>query len=217
MRFFKEREMLVQYGRRMSDAGLSTGTSGNLSVFSPGERLMVITPSGMDYHVLTPGDMAVMDLTGRQVEGSRAPSSEWALHAAFYLRYPKARAVIHTHSLYCTTLACLGQPLRPVHYAMAGCGVYEVPCAPYRLFGSRELAEVTVHACGEGRGVLMANHGLCVWEEDLPRAYALAENLEFTAQLQWHCQAVGTPRLLTREEMAQAAERFGSYGQKESS
>lgn len=74
---------------------------------------MAITPSGMDYFATMPEDIVVTDLDAHVVEGNRKPSSEWALHTAFYKRKSEARAVIHTHSVYCTTLGIAGEPIRP--------------------------------------------------------------------------------------------------------
>ena len=213
MKLEQERELLTEYGRRMSRAGLSVGTSGNLSIYVPEEGLMAITPSGLDYEATTPADIVVMDLEAHMVEGERKPSSEWALHTKFYQRHPAARAVVHTHSMYCTTLACLGKPLEAVHYAIGAAGTARVPVAPYRLFGSPELAVAAVEACGDGKAVLLANHGLVAWEGSLPKAFSLARDLEFTAELQWRAMAVGTPNILTDSQMAEALERFKTYGQ----
>lgn len=213
MKLEQERELLTEYGRRMSRAGLSVGTSGNLSIYVPEEGLMAITPSGLDYEATTPADIVVMDLEAHVVEGERKPSSEWALHTKFFQRHPAARAVVHTHSMYCTTLACLGKPLEAVHYAIGAAGTARVPVAPYRLFGSPELAEAAVEACGDGKAVLLANHGLVAWEGSLPKAFSLARDLEFTAELQWRAMAVGTPNILTDSQMVEALERFKTYGQ----
>ena len=213
MKLEQERELLTEYGRRMSRAGLSVGTSGNLSIYVPEEGLMAITPSGLDYEATTPADIVVMDLEAHVVEGERKPSSEWALHTKFYQHHPAARAVVHTHSMYCTTLACLGKPLEAVHYAIGAAGTARVPVAPYHLFGSPELAEAAVEACGDGKAVLLANHGLVAWEGSLPKAFSLARDLEFTAELQWRAMAVGTPNILTDSQMAEALERFKTYGQ----
>ena len=115
--------------------------------------------------------------------------------------------------MYCTTLACLGKPLEAVHYAIGAAGAARVPVAPYHLFGTPELAEAAAAACGDGKAVLLANHGLVAWEGNLPKAFSLARDLEFTAELQWRAMAVGTPNILTDSQMAEALERFKTYGQ----
>ena len=166
----EERELVVEYGRKMSTDRLSTGTSGNISVCNAEKGLMAISPSGMDYFSTTPEDVVITDLEANIVEGGRRPSSEWALHTAFYRHKPHARAVVHTHSMYCTTFAVLGQPLRAVHYAIGDTGAATVPCAPYRLFGTAELAEAAIEACGGSDAVLLGNHGLVCCGKDIKGA-----------------------------------------------
>ena len=67
--------------------------------------------------------------------------------------------------------------------------------------------------CGEGKAVLLGNHGIVCCGESLKKAYALAGDLEFTARLQYQARCIGTPRVLTEEEMTAALERFQTYGQ----
>ena len=141
----KERELVVEYGRKMSAGRLCTGTSGNISVYVPERGLMAISPSGIGYFDTRPEDVVVTDLEANIVDGTRKPSSEWALHTLFYKRKPHIRAVVHTHSMYCTTFAVLGRPLQAVHYAIADAGAAEIPCAPYHPFGTLELAEAAIY------------------------------------------------------------------------
>ena len=89
----------------------------------------------------------------------------------------------------------------------------EIPCAPYCTFGTEELAERAVRFCGAGNAVLLGNHGIVCCGESLKKAYALAGDLEFTARLQYQARCIGTPRVLTEEEMTAALERFQTYGQ----
>ena len=209
----EEREQIVEYGKLASASGLCPGTSGNFSIYNTGLGLMAISPSGMDYAQIRPEDVVVSDLNAHVVDGSRKPSSEWALHSIFYRRWPEARAIVHTHSLYCTTLGIVGEPLRAVHYVLADAGTDLVPLVPYRLFGTEELAEAAVEACGEGRAVLLANHGMLAYAGSLKEAYGLAVNLEYVAQLQVQAMCIGKPSVLSREEMAAVMEKYRHYGQ----
>ncbi|BAK97831.1 putative sugar phosphate class II aldolase [Oscillibacter valericigenes Sjm18-20] len=209
----EERELVAEYGRKMSADRLSTGTSGNLSIYDPEHGLMAISPSGMGYFDIRPEDVVVTDLGARMVEGDRKPSSEWALHAAFYRRKPEARAVVHTHSVYCTTFAVLGKPIEAVHYAIADAHTDRVPCAPYETFGSPELARVAVDTCGTANAVLLANHGLVVCGDSMQSAYALASNMEFVAELQYRAMCVGKPNILSGAQMEEVLEKFRTYGQ----
>ena len=210
------REQIVLFGNRLITDRLTQGTAGNISVYDPDQELMAISPSGIPYHETQPEDIVVMDLNGRILDGTRKPSSEYALHSAFYLSRPEAGAVVHAHAMYCTTLACIGQSLKAVHYAIADAQAAEIPLVPYHTFGTQELAEAVKDALvyyAPCRGLLLANHGMCAFGENLKQAYGLALTMEWCAQLQWQCMTAGTPVILTDYQMAEAMNRYKSYGQ----
>lgn len=211
----QEREMIVQYGKKMSEAGLSHGTAGNLSIFDRETGWMAISPSGIGYSELTPEDVVVIDLEGNVIDGSCKPSSEYNLHASFYQKKAEngCSAIVHTHSNYATTLACIGEPIRAVHYVIASAGTDVIPLCPYTTFGTLELARMAVESCGDSRAVLLANHGLVAFGCDLPKAFSLASNLEYLAKLQWQCMCSGKMNVLTREQIERVIERFRTYGQ----
>lgn len=211
----KERNEIVEYGQKMSSAGLSKGTSGNISIYDPESGYMAISPSGVGYFDTKPEDVVIMDLKGNIIDGTRKPSSEHGLHTIMYLCKPEARAVVHTHSTFCTTLACLRTPLKAVHYVIGGAGVAEIPCAEYTTFGTPQLAENVKEAIGnrKSRAVLLANHGLVTSGPNLAKAFGLAVNLEFVAEMQWRASCIGTPVVLSNAEMDTVMESFKSYGQ----
>ena len=209
-----EREALVDYGKKLSLEGLCPGTSGNLSVYDPDSGLMAITPSGLNYFETCPEDIVITDLSGNIVDGGRRPSSELNLHAAFYRAKPEARSVVHTHSVFCTTLGILGEPVRAVHFMIGAANSREIPLAPYVTFGTEELAEVAVRFCGGSKAVMLANHGLVTCGGSLADAFELAVTLEYVAQLQYRARCAGSPNVLDDEQVDAAIERFRSYGQK---
>ncbi len=219
MRMEQERRQIVSYGKRLAADGLTAGTAGNLSVYDPARGLMAISPSGIPYAETAPEDVVVMDLEGNVAEGKRTPSSEAGLHAVIYRTRPEARAVVHGHAMFCTTLACLGLPLRPVHYALAEAftgesGRTEVPVVRYELFGTDALAAAVGEQLDGGcRAFLLANHGMVAYGESLPAAYGLAQTCEWCAQLQWRCLSAGVPTVLTPEQLRAAARRYQAYGQ----
>ncbi len=209
----EERELITEYGKKAAGAGLCPGTSGNLSIFSAELGYMAISPSGLDYFETKPEDVVVTDLNAHVVDGKRKPSSEWALHTAFYRSRPELRAVVHTHSVYCTTLGIAGEPLRAVHYVIGDAGTDTVPLVPYCLFGTQELADTAVRVCGAGRAVLLQNHGMLACGGSLREAYGLAANLEYVAELQYRAMCIGRPNILTKAQMDLVMEKFKTYGQ----
>jgi L-fuculose-phosphate aldolase len=101
------REEVARVVHRLTASGLVTGTSGNVSVRTP-EGDILITPGGLDYALLEPKDVVLVDLRGRVLEGSLEPSSETPMHIDIYRARPDAGGIVHTHARYSTVLACLG-------------------------------------------------------------------------------------------------------------
>jgi L-fuculose-phosphate aldolase len=205
------KEQLLHYGREMIARGLSTGSGGNLSIYLQPMNRIVITPSGMEYNAITPADLVVCDDQGRVVDGHRRPSSELGFHVALYHHRPEIGAVVHTHSVYATTLACLHRELPPVHYLVGFAG-HKVPLAPYATFGTPALAAAITGAIGASNAILMANHGLVAVGRDLPAAFNVAEEIEFVARIYYQTLVAGNPKILTEAQMDAALVQFESYG-----
>jgi L-fuculose-phosphate aldolase len=210
----EEREQIVKYGKKLIESGLTTGTGGNLSVYNANEKLMAISPSGIDYFEIKPEDVVVMDLEGNIIEGSKKPSSEHAMHSILYKKRDDVKSVVHTHSIYSTTIATLNREIKPVHYLVAFSGK-KVPCAEYATYGTEELAENAYAAMGDNHNAtLLANHGLLTVGNNMATAFATAEEIEFCAEVLYRTEAIGKPTVLPEEEMELMIEKFKTYGQK---
>ncbi len=212
----KERQEIVEYGKRMSSSGLTNGTSGNLSIYNKKLGYMAISPSGVGYFETTIKDIVIIDLEGNHIDGDCTPSSEFDLHATIYRKYPDVRAVVHTHSTYCTTYACLNKPIQAIHYLIAGAETSEVPCVEYATYGSKELAQKVMDANVEGLAMLLANHGMVSYGASMAKAFNVAENVEWCAEIQWRSQCIGTPDILSHTEIGHVIHKFKNYGQTES-
>ncbi|MTW85984.1 L-fuculose-phosphate aldolase [Virgibacillus dakarensis] len=209
----KERKEIIEYGKKLIDTGLTVGTGGNISIFDKDSGHMAITPSGIEYYVLTEKDIVIMDLYGNVVEGSLKPSSEYQMHALVYQNRFEANAMIHTHALYATTISCLNEDLPAVDYLVAHAGGPNVRCAEYATYGTKELAENALEGMKDRKAVLLANHGINVIGNDIREAFAITEQLEFCARLYWQAKSIGNPVILPDEEMEMMVKRFRNYGQ----
>ncbi|UFS71481.1 L-fuculose-phosphate aldolase [Geomonas sp. RF6] len=213
MLLLAQREELIRFGKKMLTARLTSGTGGNLSVYDRAEGLIAITPSGIEYEDMEPADIPLVDISGRVVEGSRNPSSELGFHLALYRKRADITAVVHTHSVYATTMACLNWEIPAVHYLVAFSG-QKVPLAPYATFGTDELAENVVQGIEGYNAVLLANHGLVTVGRNLPTAFAVAEEIELVSQIYYQTKCIGQPVILPEDEMSRVIEKFAVYGQK---
>jgi L-fuculose-phosphate aldolase len=208
MAMLAQRQVVETY-RALGRAGMSAGSSGNVSVRT--RTGMVITPSGCSADTIADADPVSLALDGAAC-GPRAPSSEWFMHAAIYRAYSDAHAIVHTHSDACTALACLHEPLPAFHYLVVRFGGDEVRCAPYVTFGTPALADAAVEALAGRTACLLANHGMIVHARGVEEALAAAILLETLARQYLLARAAGTVRLLTETEMEAARERFKTYG-----
>ncbi|MCT4633950.1 MAG: L-fuculose-phosphate aldolase [Firmicutes bacterium] len=213
MKYLKERELLIEYGKNMLDKGLTKGSGGNLSIFIREEKLMLITPSGIDYYKTKPEDIVVMDLEGNVVDGERKPSSEHALHSIFYKKRDDIDAIVHFHSVYASTLASLRWDLPASYYLIAVSGGSSVRCAKYATFGTDELAENVFEAMEDRYVAFLANHGLIAGAKDLPNAFNKAEEIELCSEIYYRAKSIGEPVVLDKEETDNLKRLFSSYGQ----
>ena len=201
---------LIATARAMQPIGLNKGTSGNVSVRHG--KGFYITPTGMAYEALTVDDIPHMALDGSHL-GARKPSSEWRFHRDLYASRPEVGAVLHTHSPFAVSLACLRREIPPFHYMIARFGGTTIRCADYAIFGSEALSTVALQAMHERKACLLANHGLLVAGRDLDEAFALAVELEELCEQYWRACQLGDPVLLDAAEMAAVLEQFKGYGQ----
>ncbi len=209
----EERELIVEYGKKLLTSGLTKGTGGNLSIFNREKGLFAISPTGIDYFQIKPEDVVVLNIKGEQIDGDKKPSSEVEMHRVFYERRTDIDAIIHTHTMYATTLACLNWLLPPVHYMVALAGL-DVRCAKYATYGTKELAENAFEAMKDRKAVLLANHGLLAGANDLLNAFNITEEIEYCAELYYRTKCIGEPVILPVEEMTLMLDKFKTYGQK---
>lgn len=203
------RQQLIDTAVAMYASGLNQGTSGNLSVrYQDG---FLITPSGMDYAGLSTDDIVWMEFDGESRD-RRKPSSEWRFHAAIYQDREEANAVLHAHPVSCATLACLGKGIPAFHYMIAVAGGRNIRCAEYATFGTRELSKHVLKALENRKACLMAHHGLTCFERDLPKALALAIEVEHLATVYSRILSIGEASILSGKEMDVVLEKFRSYG-----
>lgn len=205
-----EREAVAAASRQLAEQGLVLGTAGNVSARA--DEHVAITPTGAPLARLQPDEVTVVDLDGRVVAGRLAPTSELHLHLGVYRRYDAA-AVVHTHAPMATALSCVLDELPCVHYQMLLLGG-TVPVAPYRTFGTPELADAVLDALEGRTATLMANHGALAYGSDLDQAVEASLLLEWACRVYWYAAQVGTPRTLDEEQrsavVAAAVER--GYG-----
>ena len=207
------RSAIIATAIQMNARRINSGKSGNVSARN--ETGFLITPTGLPYESMRPEDIVSVTLGGAAT-GPRLPSSEWRFHRDIYFDRPDARAIVHAHSPFATTLACHGRGIPAFHYMVAIAGGRDIRCAPYATFGTQELSDMALAALAGRRACLLANHGMIAVDASLEAALALAIEVEALAEQYWRALQIGAPNLLSDAEMDIVLEKFKSYGKQAS-
>jgi L-fuculose-phosphate aldolase len=212
MKYESVRKEITAACQDMNRRGINQGTSGNISARV--EDGFLLTPSGMAYDEMKPSDIVLMRADTTHV-GKRKPSSEWRFHHALMTSRPEIGAVVHTHSMFATTLSCLGMEIPAVHYMVAAAGGHNIRCAPYATYGTQETANNALKALEDRSACLLANHGMIVVGPTLKKAMWLAVEVETLAAQYWRALQIGKPNILSKAEIQRVIDKFKNYGQSE--
>ena len=187
---------------RIYRSGMTTTSGGNLSIMD-GNGDLWITPAGIDKGSLKPSDIMCVKADGTIV-GPHRPSSEYPFHKAIYKMNPKARSVIHAHPPGLVTFSVVHEvpDTSIIPQARAVCG--PIGFAEYALPGSELLGDKIVTEFKrnpEFKAVIMENHGVVLYGEDIADAYQRFETLELCARTILNAKTLGQPKYLSEEQI----------------
>lgn len=188
------RKQILHFSKKAYQSKLIVGTSGNVSVYLPEEKRMLITPTSVSYEVLTEEDIVSVRLDGSDLKGKYAPSSEWQMHAAIYENCKEVTTIIHTHSPYATTFATLRKDIPTFLVEMDPFLKGSIQCAQFAPAASKELGLNAAQVLQTGRTVcLLASHGALAVGKTLEETYIRTEYLEEAATIYHHALQIGEP------------------------
>ena len=204
-----EVEQVIKYAKMLNSKNLSALRSGNISIrYNDG---FFITPSGAKYDSLKNDDIVFVSLDGKYDEKKLKPSSEWRFHKDIYLKKKEANAIVHAHSVHATAVSTHGKSVPAFHYMVALAGGNDIKCAEYATFGTEELSKNIVKALDNRKACLMSNHGQVAFDISLDKAFELAEEVENICHQYINALKIGTPKILSFEEMKKILEKVKDY------
>ena len=200
---------IIKYSKMLNSKKLSALRSGNISArFKDG---FLITPSGKKYSSLKVDDIVFVSLKGFFDKKKGIPSSEWKFHQDIYLNKKDAKAIVHTHSTNATAVATHKKCIPSFHYMVAMAGGHDIKCAKYATYGTRELSKNILKALEGRKACLISNHGQIVFEDNLPKAFELAEEVENISLQYITSLKLGKPRTLSFKEMNKVLSKAKNY------
>lgn len=213
MKYLQIRKEVLRTAREIYEEKLVPGTWGNVSQRVKDEPLALITPSGMDYRIMTIEDIVLVDFAGNVIEGERKPSIETPLHTAIYKSRPDVGGVVHVHSTFASAFAVAGKSIPVVLEETAQVIGHNVEVTPYAHCGSLELAEQAINTLKDGQAVLLANHGLVGVGIDVRAALKVCNIAEKAAMVSLYANSLGQVNELNQGDIKVLREKFSHYGQ----
>jgi L-fuculose-phosphate aldolase len=194
------RQDLVRFGKMLHAQGFVAATDGNLSVRLDQGRILV-TPTGFSKGMMSPEDMVIVDLHGKKLSGFYNPSSEITMHLTIYRMRPDVGAIVHAHPCTATGFASAGIALDEPLCSEVVITLGAVPLAPYATTGTMELSDSLRPYIPFHDAILMANHGVVAYGDDLCRAYMRMEAVEHYAKIVLATRQLGSARSLDSREL----------------
>ena len=205
----KLRSEIIKYSKMLNSKKLSALRSGNIS--SRYKDGFLITPSGKKYSSLKNKDIVFVSLNGKYDRSKGIPSSEWKFHQDIYKSKKQAKAIVHTHSTNATAVSTHNKRIPPFHYMVAMAGGVDIKCAKYATFGTRELSKNILKALNGRKACLISNHGQIAFEENLSKAFELAEEVENLSLQYITSLKLGEPKKLSFKEMKKVLLKAKDY------
>ncbi len=203
------RSEIIKYSKMLNSKKLSALRSGNIS--SRYKDGFLITPSGKKYSSLKKNDIVFVSLDGYFDKKKGIPSSEWKFHQDIYRNKKEAKAIVHAHSTCATAVSTHKRGIPPFHYMVAMSGGHDIKCAKYATFGTRELSKNILKALKGRKACLISNHGQIAFEENLPKAFELAEEVENISLQYITSLKLGKPKILSVNEMKKVLSKAKNY------
>ncbi len=205
----KLKSEIIKFSKLLNSRKLSALRSGNISVrFKKG---FFITPSGKKYSSLKNKDIVYVSLNGKFDKKLGIPSSEWKFHQDIYLKKEEANAIVHSHSTNATALSVHKKPIPAFHYMVALAGGNDIKCANYATYGTRKLSVNILKALKNRKACLISNHGQIAYDDNLSKAFELAEEVENLSLQYITALKIGKPKILSNVEMNKVLAKAKNY------
>jgi L-fuculose-phosphate aldolase len=194
------RREIVFFGRKLHERGQVAATDGNLSVRLDKQRILA-TPTSMCKGMMRPSDLVIVDLEGRRLAGRRDVSSEIAMHLLIYKQRPDVGGIVHAHPPTATGFAAAGMALNQPLVCEVVIGLGSIPLAKYGTPGTPELTDALEPLIPQYDAILMSNHGVVTYGNDLHQAYMKMETVEHFAEIALVTHLLGKQQPLGSQEL----------------
>ncbi len=206
---FSLKKTLVEVAHEIAALGFVAGYDGNLSLRAA--EGIYITASHTLKRKASVDDISLMSLDGKWLDGQRRPSSESNMHLYIYRERPDVHAVLHTHPVCATAFAAARRALDLAVFPEVILDIGAVPLAPYATPSTDEVAASLSPFVRHANAILLANHGVVVFGQDIWQALYRTEKLEHAAKTLLAAEALGGAHALTRTQLQRLFETHPAF------
>ncbi|HEY4681867.1 MAG TPA: class II aldolase/adducin family protein [Candidatus Acidoferrales bacterium] len=207
----EHRADICNVGRWIHQRGYVAATDGNITVRLDNQRILT-SPTAASKGMMEPDDLAIVDYQGKKISGRKAASSEIAMHLLIYKRRPDVNAICHAHPPVATGYAAANLPLSKALISEVVLALGCIPVAQYGTPGTPELTRALEPLVARYDAILMANHGVVTYGEDLRMAYFRMETVEHFARVSLVTELLGREVLLSSTDVEKLLEARRRYG-----
>ena len=202
---------LIENMKYLISKEMNLETEGNISIrYNNG---FIISQSAINPFKMKEKNIIFIDSNGKYKKSDK-PSTEWKMHYYLYQKRPDAKAVVHCHSLWASTLSCLRKNIPSFHYMVAEMGGVDVKCSRYATFGTSNLAENVCLAIENRKGCLISNHGQITIGSSIEEAIHHAFALEKLSKQFYFCLLSNNYKLLNKRQINESLKLFNFYKSK---
>lgn len=201
MSAYEVRQEIVRLGKLLYEKGFIAASDGNISVRID-DRHVLATPTCMCKGMMSSEDMVKIDMQGRRLDGFRDVSSEIGMHLMIYRMRPDVNAIVHAHPTTATGFAAAGIALDKPLVSEVVLALGAVPLAKYATPGSQALSDALAPLVTDHNAILMANHGVVAYAEDLTTAFMNMETVEHFAKISLTARLLGSEQVLNEQQVA---------------
>ncbi|MET7489936.1 class II aldolase/adducin family protein [Streptomyces sp. NPDC005538] len=204
-RLVRKRELAAAF-RLFARFGFSEGVAGHITARDPEHpSAFWVNPFGMAFSRIRVSDLILVDHDGTLLEGRRpVNNAAFCIHSEVHRARPDVVAAAHTHSLHGKAFSALGVPLEPI--TQDACAFFEDHglYADYRgVVNDTEEGRRIGAALGDGKAVVLRNHGLLTVGASVAEAAWYFITMERSCQAQLLAMAAGKPEIIDPETARQ--------------
>jgi L-fuculose-phosphate aldolase len=208
---FKIKQEICEIGRRLYNKGFAAANDGNIS-YRISENEVLCTPTMISKGYLKCEDICKVDLTGKQLAGTKKRTSEVLLHLEIYKMDPNVKSVVHCHPPHATAFAVAGEQIPTCILPEVEVFLGPIPMTVYETPGGQAFAETIRPHVKNSKVAILKNHGTVAWAESVDRAFWWTEILDSYCRILMLAKDIGRVERISKpkvEELLDLKQRFG--------